>query len=153
MRMELTLSALERLLGGDTEIEAGMRQQIADEFCKKNLKALLNDETYKRISEQWRTEIKQAVADKMNELIQGRQNQIDDGRTERGIWDFTTPVERAAQKAVDEAVLKIVEYQKRYFSREIQQAVEKALNNEIEIRIKEGIQSRLTVAKNLNSNS
>lgn len=39
-----SLDSLERLIGGDTEIELSIRNNIVQEFTKKHLKALVNDD-------------------------------------------------------------------------------------------------------------
>lgn len=41
MKIQLDIKALERLIGGDSEIEVEVRQQIADAFAKRYLKSLL----------------------------------------------------------------------------------------------------------------
>ena len=38
VRIELNLSALERLLGGDSEIELGLRKAIVQEFATRHLR-------------------------------------------------------------------------------------------------------------------
>lgn len=45
------LEALERLIGGDTEVEIDIRQNIVETFTKKHLKTLANDTTMARIGE------------------------------------------------------------------------------------------------------
>ena len=47
MKLTINAEALERLIGGDSDIEIEIRQQIADQFCKRHLKSLINTETMK----------------------------------------------------------------------------------------------------------
>lgn len=49
MKLTLNTESLERLIGGDTQIEFEIRQQIADEFAKRHLKSLINTEAMKSI--------------------------------------------------------------------------------------------------------
>ena len=48
MSTKITLDgqALERLLGGDTEVEAELRNCVVQEFAKKHLKAIANSEVF-----------------------------------------------------------------------------------------------------------
>src|SRR4051794_37602979 len=119
MRIELNLPALERLLGGDTEIEVHLRQQIVDEFTRKYLKSLMNDETLKRISAEWSRQLKEEVNAQLKGLIAEKQDSAERRVESEVYWSLKGAVEKAAQKAVDEALLKIIEHQKRYWGDEI----------------------------------
>jgi hypothetical protein len=58
--LNLTYPALERLIGGNSEVEVQIRQQIADRFLKNHLKRFIN----KKI-------IDNNVALKMKQLLEG----------------------------------------------------------------------------------
>jgi len=47
LRLQLDSSALERLIGGDTEIELELRNGIANEFAKRHLRSIINDNGFK----------------------------------------------------------------------------------------------------------
>lgn len=49
MRVELTTKALDRLIGGETEIEVHLRHQVLEQFARARLKALCNDETMSKL--------------------------------------------------------------------------------------------------------
>ena len=51
------LEALERLIGGESEVEMDIRASIVDAFCKKHLKSIANEEFVKRMAEAVKTEI------------------------------------------------------------------------------------------------
>jgi hypothetical protein len=55
-------------------------------------------------------------------------------------------VKEHAQKAVDAALVEIIQYQKRYWSKEIETAVKKVMDRQIEAEIEEGIRRRLNAA-------
>jgi len=46
-----SLAALERLIGGDSNVELEIRENIVQEFAKKHLKPLANDELIKKHKE------------------------------------------------------------------------------------------------------
>lgn len=148
MRLELTLPALERLLGGDTEVEAHLRQQIVEEFAKKHLKAILNDETWKRVSALWRADLDRAVTARLDELINEKAAVADrpDAPYEAR-WRLNEAIRKAAQAAVDAEVARVIENQKRYFATEINRAVKVAMEREVNKEVEAEIQRRLTAAK------
>ena len=45
-----SLEALERLIGGDTELEIDIRHSVVDAFTKKHLRAIANEEHVRRMS-------------------------------------------------------------------------------------------------------
>ncbi len=47
IRLDLDVPALERLIGGDTEIEISLRRGIVEEFAKRHLIAVVKDEAFK----------------------------------------------------------------------------------------------------------
>ena len=55
--------ALDRLLGGDTELEVELRQQIVDQFTTKHLKSLLNDKVFNQFRKTVSGEVDTAIAD------------------------------------------------------------------------------------------
>jgi len=52
VKLSLSLPALERLLGGDTELEIQLREQIANAFARKHLKVLLNDHLFSQCQQE-----------------------------------------------------------------------------------------------------
>jgi len=84
------LAALERLIGGDSELEMEIRRSVAEDFSKKYLKSLVTEYTDKGLtarvrelviervrytdylSEEYRELIKEQVDKKVKQLIQER---------------------------------------------------------------------------------
>lgn len=49
LKLSLTLQALEKLCGGDSQVEVELRQGVAAEFAKRHLKGIINDEVTARV--------------------------------------------------------------------------------------------------------
>lgn len=152
MRLELNLPALERLIGGDTEAELQLRKQIVQEFAKRHLKEVAESATYEAALEA----AKQYVNEAAKETF-GIENLVTSHLWPTVGYRLKSMVEslvkETAQKVVDEALLKTIEYQKNYWGREVRQMVEKAVDRQIEKEVEEGIRKRLETAKNLGSAS
>jgi hypothetical protein len=145
MRLELNLPALERLIGGDTELELELRKQIIQEFAKRHLKEEADKAAYEAVVEE--------VRRRVNELA--KNNFGIDNLVTSLIWptvDFRLKsmieslVNEQARKAVDAALLQIIECQKRYWKHEIEAAVKRGMDRQIEKEIEEGIRKRLEAA-------
>lgn len=145
MRLELNLPALERLIGGDTEIEMELRKQIVQTFAGKHLKDLAKDELFKAAVKETQLYVNQIAKETFDveNLTTGHLWPTVGYRIKSLIENL---VKDQAQKAVDEALLKIIEYQKRYWSKEIENAVAKKFGDLIEKEIQEGIKKRLQEA-------
>jgi predicted nuclease of restriction endonuclease-like (RecB) superfamily len=145
MKLELNLPALERLIGGDTELELSLRRQIVEEFARRHLKEIAEKATYQAALEatkQFVNEAAKEAFDIENLTVSHKWPEV--GYRIKSIIE--TLVKENAQKAVDEALLKIIEYQRRYWSKEIENAVKKGMDRQIEEEIKKGIQQRLEAA-------
>lgn len=66
VKISLSLAALERLIGGDSELEVELRHQIVRNFTEKHLKQLANSElmsqTYRQINNDIKTEVAKYVS-------------------------------------------------------------------------------------------
>ena len=143
MQVSLTLPALERLIGGETEIEVHLRQQIVEKFAEKHLKAIVNREAWKAAYTQWQAELEAAVAKILNEYIAAQQAK-DPGipGTSSG-YRLQDAIAKAADKAVEQAVQRVVDSQKRYLEGIVNSAVDRAMAAEIQKRITEGVNTKL----------
>jgi hypothetical protein len=54
VKLDLNLPALERLLGGDAELEVQLRKQIVAEFTERHLAGVVKTEEYKKVLDHWR---------------------------------------------------------------------------------------------------
>lgn len=146
MHVSLTLPALERLIGGETEIEVHLRQQIVEKFAEKHLKAIVKSEAWKAAYTQWQAELEVAVAKILQEYIAAQQDK--DPRipgTSSG-YKLQHAIATAADKAVEQAVQRVVDTQKRYMEGMVKTAVDRAMDAEIKKRIDEGVTARLNAA-------
>jgi hypothetical protein len=55
MKIQLDTKALERLIGGESEIEVELRNSVVQEFAKKHLKPLVNSSTLGKVMEEFKT--------------------------------------------------------------------------------------------------
>ena len=145
MRLELNLPALERLIGGDTEIELHLRQQIVQEFAKRHIKEIAATATYEAAiaaAKQFVNEAAKEAFDVENVATSHLWPTV--GYRLKSIMEKM--VTDSAQKIVDEELRKYIEYQKRYWAKEVESTVKKAMAAEIEKAVSEGIKQRLEAA-------
>jgi hypothetical protein len=64
-----SLEALERLIGNDTDLELQLRQQVAAEFAKKYLKAIVQDEWFQKWMQSLKEELQKTFANMVKEEI------------------------------------------------------------------------------------
>lgn len=62
LRLTLTTSALERLIGGDTETELDLRQAVVAEFAKRHLGAILKSSEFQKAIEDYKETIREEAA-------------------------------------------------------------------------------------------
>ena len=135
MRLELNLPALERLIGGDTEIEAALRQQVVEAFLKRHIKAILNNEVIKKVSQEFQHQVKLAVAEKIAEC----RKSYEVPNAESLQWDFR----KVVQEAVEKEIASVIAAQKKYFEPIMRQKVASALEIEIEQEVHKRVIERL----------
>lgn len=63
------LEALERLIGGDSEVEIEIRNSVASRFAEKHLKPLLNSSDVENVVNRLRAEINKQTTDTLNKEI------------------------------------------------------------------------------------
>ncbi len=147
MQMVLTLPALERLIGGDTEIELLLRKQIAKQFVESHFSGLVDDEVAARV-----VKAEAAMVDVAAKAELGIENLVGGNRWPNISYRLQSIIkdeaEKLAQECVNEALKKIIEYQKRYWDKEITNAVTKALEANIKQQIADGVQAKLQAALN-----
>ena len=164
MRLELTLPALERLLGGDTEIEIHLRQQIVEEFARKHLKALANDSTWKGVHKIWETEVNAVVAEQLSSLIEKKRAQTEGAAPFAYVWNLNDAIRKHTEEKVDKILDNLVSERPYFVSSRVASALTEAIDiqskhrikdderfkkfvdDEIERRVEEEIQRRLKVA-------
>lgn len=145
MKLSISTAALERLLGGDTELEIQLRRQVATQFTKDHLVPLLKTEAF----EQTISAIRSLIAAEVKE-------QVGLAKTPTG-WSYTskpvpaeikdnikTMVKDMAEQAVCELLDKYVAdridwYEKRWagdIARSVQQAFDRDINQLVKDELK-----------------
>lgn len=123
MKIELTLSALERLIAGDNEIEIGLRKGVVMEFAKKHLQGLIDEEMEAALCKF----IRQAVDAHVK-------TETDVERITGAIFPTVTHrlqalVRRVLDSELEKAVKDYVEKERLYMTQRIHRVVEDTLKN------------------------
>lgn len=141
MKVELTLPALERLIGGDSEIEVGLRTQIVEAFAEKHLRKLLNDAMFKAASAIWEADVDRIVKAKIQEVLAEKQAKMEadpDGAV-RYKFHLDTAIENAVNAKADAQC----ERWRLFFSTDMKRMVEHAVKRDIDKEVDREIQRRL----------
>lgn len=137
MKITLTVPALERLIGGDTELEVEIRKNIVHEFSKRHLSAVAK-EVYgdiEKAKEQIRTQVLGDMgAVKMEAWSSGRYKLTSEAT--EAIRSSVRQVIRdevavAAQQAWDELRPEILTEIKKYYDREVLALIKEQVREDI----------------------
>jgi hypothetical protein len=113
VKLSLDVPALERLLGGDTELELDLRKSVVIEFTRRHLKDLAESEAVRQESAAIRDAVSQAVVNHI-----GRRVTTDKGWTHQTESQLKSEIEellgRVVEKKVDEMVARAVENRNKY---------------------------------------
>lgn len=153
MRVDLSLAALERLMGGDTEVEACLRQQVAEQFAKHHLKPLLNDALFSRMKQWFAGEVQKATEEAIGTLkreyssVWGGQDKLTINES------LKKAIEQMAVAAADAAIKANLEWYKRECiardTAHIEKVITRALDQDIEKRVQAEVERRLTLAREM----
>jgi hypothetical protein len=147
-----SLEALERLIGGDTEVELEIRNNIVQEFAKKNLKALVNEGTITAVA----TEIENKLKRDASSIITAKFGNLSGDYWNRNFIlsrECTAALNNAAEDAFrtrisstwSEIERRLIE---RYSEEYIQTQISRSVDSEVNTRIEEGVRTRLEAIKN-----
>ncbi|MFA5135296.1 MAG: hypothetical protein WC505_05960 [Patescibacteria group bacterium] len=147
MKLELNLPALERLIGGDTEIEIGIRQQIANEFASRHLKSLLNSTQMKELEQEWRGLIEEATRKRFQEWKDSKEKENPLTSTYPGCA-LKREINDAVNKAIGDVLAEAVKkHMDSYIGNWLFGDIKKWLPERLEKFIDEEIKRRLERAK------
>lgn len=148
MKLQInSLAALERLIGGDTEVEIEIRNNIVQEFSKKHLKALVNEGTIKTVADQinsaLRAHAEQVISDKFGVLggDYWRRKLTLTAECKKALSDAATEV---YHEKIREALKKAGDY---YSTEYITKEINRVVDREVQKRIDAGVQARLDEIK------
>lgn len=144
MKLQLDWQCLERMIGGDTEAEIEVKKGIVHEFAKRHLREIAETETYQKAVEEIRQQINKIVKEEYGV----------DRLTEMGVWPqvesrfrsiIADIVKKTAQETVDAQIQGVVEYQKKYWSREIDKILKTSLHNYFDEAFKKAIEDNAII--------
>ncbi len=143
MKVELNLPALERLIGGDTEIELALRQQIVHEFTKRHLRETATTEMHAAVM----VELKQFINDSAKELF-GIENlaasHLWPAVSDRLRMRLDGMVKTQLEKSVEDVVAKSVERYSEHWKERLRSMVQHVIRQEVSQLIKETTRHQLT---------
>jgi hypothetical protein len=143
--MQLTVPVLERLLGGDTEIEIELRKQIVHEFAKRHLKEIAEQAGYKAAM----AEVVKEVGTMIKEQY-GAEN-----LAYSHLWpsinaNFKKLIDDLIQDRIKngiEVVLKdTIAAQKRYWEREVETTINRTIDKEVQRQVTQTVIGKLEEA-------
>lgn len=106
IRMSLNLPALERLIGGDSNIEVELRHQVAKELVKKHLSQLIKNEFLTKydsgMREVFDQEIKDTIGTKISERYQTWGAYIDR-------WNIVPELKTKIEECLSQQLLQSIE--------------------------------------------
>lgn len=153
MKLQInSLQALERLIGGDTNVEIEIRNNIVQEFAKKHLKALVNEGTIKaeadKLDRALRLEVQNVLSSKFGTITGSHWNQTFtiNPKCKSAIEDIADRAYRAEIQKMWDCVEN--DLRARFTPERIEAEIERKLTSEINRRIDEGVKARLDAIKN-----
>ena len=104
-----SLDALERLIGGDTELEIEVRNSVIQKFAEKHLKPLANSSAFKKIEDQLRKDAADQLSGDIATFKRDWQGYVSDIKLRPEIKDemsrqVRTMIDDKIREAVTEAV-------------------------------------------------
>lgn len=156
VKMFLSGPALERLIGGDTEMEMHCRQQIVDSFARRHLTSIANSEAHKKTVTEIRKFICDTVGVTIKELMREHIGDTDGDKSQWWLNEMqisekfqdhlkakvrTMAVELASQACDDAKVwLKdLLEQQKRLWEervvREVQAQIQTSIREQVDAEV------------------
>ncbi len=158
MKLTLNVPALERLLGGDTELEVELRQQVAAAFAekhielhKKQLKDTVTSEAYTKTLAALREILAEAIKTEVGVLV--RTDNWSSALRPELLAPIKALIEQTTRQAVDSALKTAIDDKINYYEgswrTHIDKKVKEALDKNIEAQIQAEVQRRLQVAAGL----
>ena len=144
------LAALERLIGGDSELEFEIRNNIVQAFANKHLKPLVNDLKFdamlRKVQESGQEEVKKVIEEKLGKFV------TINWRESFSLNDnIKASIRQEAQTKIKEQVDAAAEVVLQKFTPEyLDKLISARVEDEVKLRIKEGVRAKLDeVAKTL----
>lgn len=145
MRLELTLPALERLIGGDSEVEVQLRRQIAQAFTFRYLKGIVDKDMVEVVRSQvvgeCQQELERLLAARVGQLksVGGRyQVQLEQGLQKR--------LDAYIANHLDSLIAAAVERYERHIQSSVELFIRSKMNEQIRDSVRRVIDEKLMPA-------
>lgn len=143
------LEALERLIGGDSEVEIEIRNSVASRFAEKHLKPLLNSSNVLEIVRKLREQMDKQTIDTLNKEVANFKvtwGEIRDVTVKPEIKDA---LDSAVYKAINKVVADAVSEGLKTWGSEdlLERIIDKRIGVLVEEKIRAGINERLEKLK------
>ncbi len=164
MQILLSRAALERLIGGESEIEVALRHQVVENFAKERIKAFINSDLLNKLHAEWKREWSCLIDVKIKEFMITAQSASDPSDLRRVVLDLVTKLvqtmsEGILEKVASERIESIALYERRALAtvnnkiesaiREVDTKIEKKMNEAFERRVDAEVKRRLELAASI----
>jgi hypothetical protein len=137
------LAAIERLIGGDSQLELDIRNNIVQKFAEKHLKPLVNDAKldalFAKVTESYKEEAKKIIGEKLGKFktINWRESFVLNDNIKMAIRQ---EAQTKIMEQVDAAAQAVTEkFTPEYFDK----LISKRVDDEVNRRIREGVVAKL----------
>lgn len=137
------LAALERLIGGDSQLEFEIRNNIIQAFANKHLKPLVNDYKFdamlKKVQESGQEEAKKVIEEKLGKF---------ETKNWREYFSLNDNIKTAIRQSAQEKIMEQVdaaakEVTDKFTPEYLDKLIEKRVNEEVLFRIRDGVKNKL----------
>jgi hypothetical protein len=140
-----SLEALERLIGGDSELEIEMRKSIAYDFTTKHLKSLANDPAVQAHMDKARSQLTETVRVEVEKKLGGL---VRTNNYPYTAFAFNTETRQYIDKAVSDRFeefvkTKVAEAMKVWTPEQINKIVDREVVHQIHTKVRDGVKARL----------
>jgi hypothetical protein len=148
MKLSLSTAALERLLGGDTELEIELRHQVAKQFVKQHFTDLFKQEAFTETINLLRKAVTSAIQEQVGSVAAGSHwdTQLKPDVAERVRRLIDSLAETKLNEAIDRVVANQITYYERNWAKYIDKKVKEKFDQAIEAHIQAQFQERLAKA-------
>src|SRR4051812_27509900 len=123
LRIVLGVQELDRLIGGDTEVELELRKGVVENFARQKLASLFDHPEVQATLQSLSEHARQEVSDRIGRIVR------EEKYPHRGVWQLVPAVKDTLEQAIQQAV-----------SAHVAQAtedIERRINDEVNRRVAE----------------
>jgi LPS O-antigen subunit length determinant protein (WzzB/FepE family) len=145
-----SLEALERLIGGDSQVEIDIRNSVVQKFTEKHLKAVVNSDAVQRAMTWIKTDVERQISDRLTQEIgtfkSDYYGRISDVKLRP---EINTEIDRRVRDSINTIVSNaIAEAEKKIVdAAEIEKRIRSYVDHNINVRINQEVKARLDQIK------